>query len=351
MRRKFAAGKAALAILFVGCTLCPNELVRTLRPCFSGCIDAQPHLGSLSACRRYRRQLPWLSMTRRAAPWDFLQGSMVDPNYWKQQYFLAGKIKTLLPDKRRLCALELAPGDSKYIGYMVPDKDEGSRLDNYVVLGSVDGDLKENLKKQAEVFRTGIELRSWEPGRKAQGRPESVDVALLAPGAASRLGSASLGAGLQEVRRLLRFDGRVLIVAGEEDEAAMGGRFESVLEAQDLADLQELDAIGLDGGEGPAGQLLRGAGLRLIRVVRDDCGLTIGMCVKREDDKTPRAPRAQRRKVQSDTAKRRSQPPSSRGGRAARRALAAPKLVPHPAALVVARPLRVTARAGPRTLL
>jgi len=328
MRERARIGRAALVVLLAGQLLRPRGPAGAALLRLSPRADARHHLGSLSA---RRRQLPRHATVRRAAPWDFLQGSLVDPNYWKQQYFLAGKFKTLLPNKKLLVALELCPGDSKYLGYLSPDKDSGSRLDNYIALGSLERDVRDTLKKQAEVFRTGIELREWEPGRRAEGRTESVDVALLAPGFASRLSLEGVAAGLREVQRLLASDGRVLIVAGKEDEEALGGSFETVLEAQDLADLPELDDIGLDAGEGPAGQLLRDAGLRLIRVVRDECGLTIGLCVKRLKEKTLAVPRAQRR-AQAAASTRRSRPPArppprspspTRRGRAARRALPA----------------------------
>jgi len=307
MRRRALCGKAALLFFLVG--LLRNLLHPTTADglCFSVATDSKLHLDSMLAQRRHQHRRS--SVTRRAAPWDFLQGTMVDPGYWKQQYFLAGRLKTFLPDRKLLCALELAPGDAKYIGYMCPAKESGSILDRYIVLGSVDDDLKDTLKKQAEVFRAGVEFRAWERGKRAANlKPESVDAVLLSPGATSRLGGVSgVGAGLAELRKALKFDGRVLIVVGEGDEATLGGRLEGVLEAQDLLDLPDLDDIGMDGPEMSAGQMLRSAGLRLVKVVRDECGLAVGVCLKREAEKAPRAP--SRGRARGASGPRRSRPP------------------------------------------
>lgn len=225
---------------------------------------------------------------------------MLDPGYWKQQYFLIATLKKLLPTNRpQLCALQLAPGDAKHIGYLSPDKDaQGIRLDRFIALGKVGADLQDMLEKQGDIFKVAVEFRPWRAGAEAPGlRQDSVDVALLAAGTTAGLGS-DLPAGLGEVRRALRSDGRVLIVANEEDEMALGGKMEVILEAQNLRELSELEDVKLDEGEGEAGEVFRRAGLMLLRVLRDECGLAVGICVRREqgavEEKVPGARRMRR---------------------------------------------------------
>jgi len=249
---------------------------------------------------------------------------MADPNYWKQQYFLAGRLKTFLPEKKMLVALELAPTNGKYVGYMCPPKESGCRLDRYIAVGERDKDLDDILTKQAQVFMAGIDFCPWVPSKKIRGlRPESVDVGMLAPGTATRLGIAGMGSGLAEVSKALKFDGRLLIIADEEDETTMGGQLEAILEAQDSQELEELGILGLEGDQEPAGQVLKNAGFRLIRVIRDECGLTIGVCLKRQEEKPPKPVRKRAKAV---APKRKSRPPPPpRGARTARRAFTLPK--------------------------
>lgn len=209
---------------------------------------------------------------------------MIDPNYWKQQYFLAGKLKSLLPDRKEISILELAPSDAKHMGYLCPEKESGNRLDRYIVLGIMKKELQDSFNQQAEIHKVAVEYRAWKPGKAADValKKDSVDVALLTAGGAARLGPTDLGYGLAVVEKALKFDGRLLLVAGESDEVALGGKMEAILSAQDMSDLQDLEELDLEVRESAAGQVLRMAGFRLVRVVRDECGLAIGICLKRE---------------------------------------------------------------------
>ncbi|CAE8740308.1 unnamed protein product [Polarella glacialis] len=160
---------------------------------------------------------------------------------------------------------------------------------NYIVMGEVDdevftADVKKKFEDQGPFFKTIVEFQTWKPGAPAVGlRKESADLALLSAGTAARLKVRDLGQGLAEVRKALRSDGRVLIIANEEDEDVLGGKLEVILEAQDLKDLRDLEGVRLGTNEAAPGQVLRDSGLRLLQVFRDECGLAIGVCARRED--------------------------------------------------------------------
>jgi len=247
--------------------------------------------GRVHECGRHAMQ---------AAPWDMLRGSMLDPNYWKQQYFLAGRLKTMLPPNReQYCALELAPSEHKYLGYLCPEKDSGSRLDRYIAFGEVKPDVAETLENQGQIFNVAVGFQPWESGKKLAWRSnDMVDVVLVAPTGCIRLGG-ELQYALAEVSNVLTYDGRVLLVVSEEDEAMLGAKLETILGEQDLQDLDELEDLQLASSEASASQLLRSAGLRLVKVIRDECGLTVGICIKREATKAPKAPRTSKRMKKS----------------------------------------------------
>lgn len=271
-----------------------------------------------TACRSPQRPRPRTPL--QAAPWDilkgtFLQGTLVDPSYWSQQYFLAAKLKNYFPPNRKLhTAMELWPTSSNYLGYMTPVEGAGT-LEKYVVLGEVEDEgLRDVLGQKGTVFKTEVVFVPWGPGKKTTMPTDLVDTALVAPGTTAILGGEALQYGLAEVSRVLKYDGRVLVVLDEEDEKALGGPMESILDAQDAWDYEELRDIDLDGVQLASGQIFRDARLRLISVIRDDCGLTLGVCVKREEPKVPKSVRKAKAKTKA-SASRPSRPGGGRGGR------------------------------------
>lgn len=259
---------------------------RSLRP---GAIAPWPQ-GPASRVRRLHTPLRTPS---HAAPWDFLQGTVVDPNYWKQQYFLAAQLKNFFPPgpPRMLNVLELAPTDAKYLGYMTPGEG-GGRLDKYWVLGLEDDELQDKFKQQGQVFKAEVLFAQWEAGKRITNfQKDVVDAALVAPGTPASLGAAALSQGLAEVNRVMKYDARVLIVCNEDDEKVLGGSMESILDVQDAMDLEELEDLQIDDVALSSGQIFKDAGLRLIRAIRDECGLTLGVCVRRELPKVPKSMR------------------------------------------------------------
>lgn len=253
-----------------------------------------------------------------AAPWDALKGTWVDPNYWKQQYFLAGRLKRMLPERNpQMCALELCPASTVNMGYLSPDKNSGMILDKYFVLGDPDSNLQNAFTGQATSFRAEVKFAKWEPGKRAAAlSPDLLDVAMVAPGTCMRIGGTVLQSGLTEVARAMKYDARVLLVCDEDDEAVLGGRFEAILEAQDFQDVEELRDIQIADGETAPGQIIRDAGLRLVRVVRDECGLSVGICTKREEERAPKAVRKQAGARKTRSASSAGRPaPRAAGGR------------------------------------
>mmetsp|Transcript_61955 Transcript_61955/g.134258 ORF Transcript_61955/g.134258 Transcript_61955/m.134258 type:complete len:335 (+) Transcript_61955:79-1083(+) len=256
-----------------------------------------------------------------AAPWDLFKGTFADPNYWQQQQFLASALKKALPNRGgKFVALELSPADPRHIGYLKPDAGPvpGTTLSRYIGLGKVSDDLRQQFGQQGEYQRVGFQWIEWEAGKRAEKlQSESVDVALVAEGTSARLGR-DLRYGLAEVLRALKFDGRVIIIANQADEAVLGGDLQAILEyqnQQDISELRDLEETGaISGNSAPPGQVLRLAGLRLVRTLRDECGLSLGVCVRRDERKVPRTPRATKavagatRGRATATAERRSRP-------------------------------------------
>jgi len=215
------------------------------------------------------------SLDCNAAPWDVLQGSIVDPRYWQQQSFLAGTLKKMLPQKKSLTALELEPADAKHISYMRPAEESGDRLDQYIVLGTVDNKLGEELIQQGRLNRAKTEFRTWVPGQKADSRLAAIDVALVSAGTIKRLGPFAVCQGLAEIRKVLWSKGRVIIVANEADEAALGVKLESFVEGEG-----GLESLKPGSTAAKFAQVLRDTGLRLEGALRNDCGLVLGICLK-----------------------------------------------------------------------
>ncbi|CAL1131105.1 unnamed protein product [Cladocopium goreaui] len=82
------------------------------------------------------------------------------------QYFLAANLKQLLPPNRdEITAMQLAPNDCKYLGYLAPDKmpdketGEGVKLEQYLVLGPVSGIQKYEFEKQCKVYSVAAGFR------------------------------------------------------------------------------------------------------------------------------------------------------------------------------------------------
>lgn len=181
----------------------------------------------------------------------------------------------MLPRRKNLIALELEPANARHISYMRPAEESGSRLDQYIVLGSVESKLGEELIQQGKMCRVKTEFRTWAPGQKADSRLAAIDVALVSAGTIKRLGPSAVCQGLAEVCKVLKSSGRVIIVANKDDEAALGGKLESFVEGETGPEL-------LKTGSAAAtfAQSLRATGLRLEGALPDDCGLVLGICLK-----------------------------------------------------------------------
>jgi len=181
----------------------------------------------------------------------------------------------MLPQKKSLTALELEPADAKHISYMRPAEESGDRLDQYIVLGTVDNKLGEELIQQGRLNRAKTEFRTWVPGQKADSQLEAIDVALVSAGTIKRLGPFAVCQGLAEIRKVLWSKGRVIIVANEADEAALGVKLESFVEGEG-----GLESLKPGSTAAKFAQVLRDTGLRLEGALRNDCGLVLGICLK-----------------------------------------------------------------------
>ncbi|CAL1131111.1 unnamed protein product [Cladocopium goreaui] len=82
----------------------------------------------------------------------------------------------------------------------------------------------------------------------------------------------------EEATHALTRDGRVLLVCNEEDEQVIGGKLEEVMEAQNWKEMEESGDLPPDPEKDEMAQVLQQGKLRLVRVQRDECGLTIGVC-------------------------------------------------------------------------
>jgi len=210
---------------------------------------------------------------------------MADPGYWKQQYFLAANLKQLLPPNRdEITAMQLAPNDCKYLGYLAPDKmpdketGEGVKLEQYLVLGPVSGIQKYEFEKQCKVYSVAAGFREWQRDVLNLVPRKDVHVGVVSAGTAARLGGRILSEGLVQLAAALTRDGRVLLVCNEEDEKVIGGKLEDVMEAQNWKEMEESGDLPPDPEKDEMAQVLQQGKLRLVRVQRDECGLTIGVC-------------------------------------------------------------------------
>jgi len=255
-----------------------------------------------------------------------LAGSVVDPSYWKQQYFLAANFKAFLPSlPKEFCVLELMAGDSRHLGYLAQEKDKsGSRPTRYLLLGELADNtldkLKFALEKQGEMNDCSMEFFDWEAGREVpELKKGTVDFGLISEGTSARIGLDTLQKGLVEMRRILSSKGRIVIVATKEDEEVFGGSLVDTLAALEMQDLVESEGLGLEESDSTGGQVFQDAGLRLIFARKDEeCGLAIGVLIPQAPKVDMPRSRAARRSAQqkSDTAtgQRRSRPDASKKG-------------------------------------
>ncbi|CAK9024934.1 unnamed protein product [Durusdinium trenchii] len=231
-------------------------------------------------------------------PFAGLQGSMADPGYWKQQHFLAGNLKQLLPPSRdEFIAMQLAPNDCKYLGYLAPQqmpgKDAGEKkLLQYLVLGPVSGIQKYEFEKQCKVYSVAAGFRDWEKNILNLVPKPEVHVGVVAAGTAARLGGRILREGLLQLAAALTRDGRILLIVNEEDEKVIGGKLEDVMEAQEWQELMKSGDLPPDPEKEEMAEVLEKGKLRLVRVQRDECGLAVGVCAGLFKPKVVKRPKA-----------------------------------------------------------
>eukprot|EP00435_Cladocopium_sp_Y103_P020353 s1126_g4.t5 len=177
-----------------------------------------------------------------------------------------------------------APNDCKYLGYLAPDKmpdketGEGVKLEQYLVLGPVSGIQKYEFEKQCKVYSVAAGFREWQRDVLNLVPRKDVHVGVVSAGTAARLGGRILSEGLVQLAAALTRDGRVLLVCNEEDEKVIGGKLEDVMEAQNWKEMEESGDLPPDPEKDEMAQVLQQGKLRLVRVQRDECGLTIGVC-------------------------------------------------------------------------
>ncbi|CAE7864895.1 unnamed protein product, partial [Symbiodinium necroappetens] len=205
-----------------------------------------------------------------------LAGSMADPGYWKQQYYLASELKQFLPPNRKtITAMQLAPEDIKYVGYLAPDKEKSpNKLTEYVILGPVSDVLKYEFKNQCEVYAVNPSFRQWQKDVDKVIPRKDVHIAVVAAGTAKRLGKKILIQGLAQVSAALTAEGRALLVCDAQDEEVLGGKMEELLEAQEWKDLEKTGDLPPDPEKTAALEVLQQGRLRppatLLKLVVSD---------------------------------------------------------------------------------
>eukprot|EP00913_Durusdinium_trenchii_P033305 g31180.t1 len=135
----------------------------------NGTIDEAdvPLSGNESAALSAKGQAAILLTDRDAVDGKSYSRPMV-PSKPISQHFLAGNLKQLLPPSRdEFIAMQLAPNDCKYLGYLAPQqmpgKDAGEKkLLQYLVLGPVSGIQKYEFEKQCKVYSVAAGFRDWE---------------------------------------------------------------------------------------------------------------------------------------------------------------------------------------------
>eukprot|EP00434_Breviolum_minutum_P007397 symbB.v1.2.006528.t1/scaffold389.1/size214891/3 len=266
--------------------------------------------------------IAWLRMQRRASP--ELREALVDSSLCYEdltlQYFLAGNLKQFLPPSRdEITAMQLAPNDCKYLGYLAPDKmpekETGARLMQYLVLGPVSGIQKYEFEKQCKVYSVAAGFREWQRDMLNLDPRKDVHVGLISAGTAARLGGRILSEGLAQLAAALTRDGRVLLVCNEEDEKVIGGNLEDVMEAQNWKEMEESGDLPPDPEKDAAVEVLQKSKLRLVRVQRDECGLAIGVCAGLYKPKMVKKPVVKATKAAGARRSRRSQNRGRAAGR------------------------------------
>mmetsp|Transcript_30667 Transcript_30667/g.57385 ORF Transcript_30667/g.57385 Transcript_30667/m.57385 type:complete len:309 (+) Transcript_30667:48-974(+) len=214
-----------------------------------------------------------------------LEGSLVDPGYWKQQYYLVDTLKKLLPNRARVTAMQLAPEDVKYVGYLGGNnaqEDFPIKLAEYVILGPVSDVLQYEFKNQCEVYAVNPVFRPWQKDVSKVIPRKDIHVAVVGSGTAKRLGKKILVQGLEQISAALTSEGRALLVCNEEDEEIIGGKMEEIMEAQEWKDMEKNGDVPPDPEKNAKLEALSSSNLRLLQVFRDECGLAIGLCVEEQ---------------------------------------------------------------------
>jgi len=231
-----------------------------------------------------------------------------------RQYYLASELKQFLPPNRKtITAMQLAPEDIKYVGYLAPDKEKSpNKLTEYVILGPVSDVLKYEFKNQCEVYAVNPSFRQWQKDVDKVIPRKDVHIAVVAAGTAKRLGKKILIQGLAQVSAALTAEGRALLVCDAQDEEVLGGKMEELLEAQEWKDLEKTGDLPPDPEKTAAMEVLQQGRLRLMRVFRDECGLAVGLCV---EEKKPAQARKKRARPVRGGPRERAVARSSRSGR------------------------------------
>ncbi|CAE7176059.1 unnamed protein product [Symbiodinium microadriaticum] len=198
----------------------------------------------------------------RAAPSHLLDEPML-------QYYLASELKQFLPPNRKtITAMQLAPEDIKYVGYLAPDKEKSpNKLTEYVILGPVSDVLKYEFKNQCEVYAVNPSFRQWQKDVDKVIPRKDVHIAVVAAGTAKRLGKKILIQGLAQVSAALTAEGRALLVCDAQDEEVLGGKMEELLEAQEWKDLEKTGDLPPDPEKTAALEVLQRGRLRQLFLV------------------------------------------------------------------------------------
>ncbi|CAJ1417733.1 unnamed protein product [Effrenium voratum] len=209
-----------------------------------------------------------------------------------------GSGQLLPPNRDEITAMQLAPEDFKYLGYLVSkEKTPASQLKNFLVMGPVSGIQKYECEKQCKVYSVAPGFREWQQDILNLVPKKEAHVGIVAAGTAVRLGARILTEGLIQLAAALTPDGRILLVCNEEDEEVIGGKLEDVLEAQEYKEMEAEGDLPPDPEKDAASRVLQQGRLRLVRVQRDECGLAIGVCAGRFKPRVGKKRRAAKAKA------------------------------------------------------
>jgi len=188
------------------------------------------------------------------------------PDYWRKQNFVCDALDSYLPPARKkakLKVLDVEPVDARYWAYLKPI-DRGWYIDEVIVVGggimNLDGGTTKSMADAAGGLSARFEILQWRAPTTPFGlKLQSIDIVLLSDGAIKRLGSRLENA-LKNTRRVLKDQGRVLYVADEEDERALGAPME-----KDFSGASPMAKYGFE-----------------IVTTKRDCGLAVGYMKKRQ---------------------------------------------------------------------